>query len=125
MTKVYAGIRPHSPVVTPLFGIVPFLGASVSIALSAIIVQPLISAAGRTLSSLAALTAHLHLLLKTFLRFQEFAVRLQKFIFQGAAVWPVAATGSSPFSRCTWRVIGVFWRIAGPISCPMRGKRYT
>ncbi|WP_299500700.1 hypothetical protein [uncultured Roseobacter sp.] len=57
MTKVYAGIRPHPPVVTPLFGIAPFLGAAVSIALSAVIVQPINSAAGRTLSSLAALMA--------------------------------------------------------------------
>jgi hypothetical protein len=53
MSALYAGIRPHPPVATPLFGMAPFLGASVSIAISALIVQPLTSAAGRTLSVLA------------------------------------------------------------------------
>ena len=57
LSALYAGIRPHPPVATPLFGIAPFLGASVSIALSAIIVQPLFSTAGQTLSVLAALMA--------------------------------------------------------------------
>lgn len=57
LSALYAGIRPHPPVATPLFGIAPFLGASVSIALSAIIVQPLFSTAGQILSVLAALMA--------------------------------------------------------------------
>ena len=57
LSALYAGIRPHPPVATPLFGIAPFLGASVSIALSAIIVQPLFSTAGQALSVLAALMA--------------------------------------------------------------------
>ncbi len=57
LSALYAGIRPHPPVVTPLFGIAPFLGASVSIALSALIVQPLASPAGRALSVLAGLMA--------------------------------------------------------------------
>ena len=30
LSALYAGIRPHPPVATPLFGIAPFLGASVS-----------------------------------------------------------------------------------------------
>ena len=57
LSALYAGIRPHPPVATPLFGIAPFLGASVSIALSALIVQPLTSATGRTLSVLAGVMA--------------------------------------------------------------------
>lgn len=57
LSALYAGIPPHPPVATRLFGIAPFLGASVSIALSAIIVQPLTSAAGRGLSVMAALMA--------------------------------------------------------------------
>jgi hypothetical protein len=57
LSSLYAGIRPHPPEVTPLFGIGPFLGASVSIALSAIILQPLTSGFGRGLSVLAALMA--------------------------------------------------------------------
>ena len=57
LSALYAGIRPHPPVATPLFGIAPFLGASVSVALSAMIVQPLSSATGRGLSVMAALMA--------------------------------------------------------------------
>lgn len=57
LSALYAGIKPHPPVATPLFGIAPFLGASVSIALSALIVQPLASATGRALSVLAGLMA--------------------------------------------------------------------
>ena len=57
LSALYAGIRPHPPVVTPLFGIAPFLGASMSVALSAMIVRPLESPAGRSLSVLAAVMA--------------------------------------------------------------------
>ncbi|MGP6087715.1 hypothetical protein [Antarctobacter jejuensis] len=57
LSALYSGIRPHPPVATPLFGIAPFLGASMSIALAAIIVQPLTTATGRVLGVLAALMA--------------------------------------------------------------------
>ncbi|MFD3189937.1 hypothetical protein ACFMPD_06645 [Sedimentitalea sp. HM32M-2] len=57
LSALYAGIRPHPPAATVLFGIAPFLGASVSVALSAIIVQPLATPVGRSLSVLAALMA--------------------------------------------------------------------
>lgn len=57
LSALYAGIRPHPPEATPLFGIAPFLGASVSVAVSAMIVQPLASTAGRGLSLAAALMA--------------------------------------------------------------------
>ncbi len=57
LTALYAGIGPHPPAAIPLFGIAPFIGASVSIALSAIILGPLANFAGRALSLLAALAA--------------------------------------------------------------------
>ncbi len=57
LSALYAGVRPHPPEATPLFGIAPFLGASVSIALSALIVQPLATSVGRTLSVFAGLMA--------------------------------------------------------------------
>jgi len=57
LCALYAGIRPHPPVATPLFGIAPFLGAAMSVAVAAIIVQPLGNRAGRILSVLAALMA--------------------------------------------------------------------
>ena len=57
LSAFYAGIRPHPPIATPLFGIALFLGASVSVALSAMIVQPLTTAIGRGLGVMAALMA--------------------------------------------------------------------
>lgn len=57
LSALYAGIPPHPPEATPLFGIAPFLGASVAVALSAIIVEPLRNPTGRTLSILSALMA--------------------------------------------------------------------
>lgn len=56
LSALYAGVRPHPPEATPLFGIAPFLGASVSVAAAALIVGPL-SGAGRILSIIAALAA--------------------------------------------------------------------
>jgi hypothetical protein len=57
LTALYADVRPHPPEAIPLFGFAPFIGASVSVALSAIIVGPLDTTAGRSLSIGAALTA--------------------------------------------------------------------
>ncbi|GFE49491.1 hypothetical protein So717_12440 [Roseobacter cerasinus] len=57
LSALYAGIEPHPPVATPLFGIAPFIGASISIALAAIIVTPLGTITGRVLSVVAALMA--------------------------------------------------------------------
>lgn len=57
LSALYAGIKPHPPEITPLFGIAPFLGASMSVAFTALLVQPLVSRAGRTLSVLAGVVA--------------------------------------------------------------------
>jgi len=57
LSALYAGVEPHPPEATPLFGIAPFIGASASLALAAIIVHPVTTGAGRALSVLAALAA--------------------------------------------------------------------
>ncbi len=57
LSSLYAGVAPHPPVATPLFGIGPFIGASVSVALAAIIVGPTQSTTGKLLSGLAAVLA--------------------------------------------------------------------
>ena len=53
LIALYAGVRPHPPEAIPLFGIAPYIGASVSVALSAIILGPLDHTAGRSLSVVA------------------------------------------------------------------------
>jgi hypothetical protein len=55
LTALYAGIPPHPPVTTPLFGIAPFIGASLACAIAAITVNTLETAAGRVLCILATL----------------------------------------------------------------------
>jgi hypothetical protein len=55
LASLYAGVAPHPPAATPLFGIGPFLGASLSAAVAALILGP--SRAGRVMAGLAALAA--------------------------------------------------------------------
>lgn len=55
LASLYAGVAPHPPVATPLFGIGPFLGASLSAAIAALILGP--TRVGRGLAGLAALAA--------------------------------------------------------------------
>ncbi|MEL7253919.1 MAG: hypothetical protein AAGL23_07070 [Pseudomonadota bacterium] len=40
LLALFAGIRPHPPEVTPLFGIAPLIGASIAAAMAAIILRP-------------------------------------------------------------------------------------
>lgn len=94
LSALYAGIKPHPPVTTPLFGIAPFLGASVSIALSALIVQPLHSATGRALSIFAALMA-----LVSFGPQKYFDAQI-------ALIWPAVVLGQFAALVIFARVIG-------------------
>lgn len=57
LSALYAGIAPHPPVSTPLFGMAPFLAASFAAAFSAILLGPLNGKAGRILSGLAVVLA--------------------------------------------------------------------
>ena len=50
LTALYAGVPPRPPVATPLFGIAPLLGASLSAAVAAIVLGSNTSRAGRLLS---------------------------------------------------------------------------
>jgi len=57
LSSLYAGIPPHPPVATPLFGIAPFIAAALSATVGAMIIGPLSGKAGRRLCALAALMA--------------------------------------------------------------------
>ena len=57
LSALYAGIPPHPPVSTPLFGIAPFVAAALSAAIAAMIVGPLRGTGGRALCVLAAIMA--------------------------------------------------------------------
>jgi hypothetical protein len=57
LAALFALTVPHPPAAIPLFGIGPFIGASLSAAVSAVIIGPLTSKTGRVLCVLAALLA--------------------------------------------------------------------
>lgn len=57
LTSLFAGIPPHPPVATPLFGIGPFLGVSLGCAATALVLGPITSSGGRVLTVFAALLA--------------------------------------------------------------------
>jgi hypothetical protein len=94
LSALYAGISPHPPAATPLFGIAPFLGASVSIALSAAILQPLSNRAGRVLSVLAGLAALV-----------SFGPQ-KYFDAQFSMIWPAVVTGQIAAMAIFVRVFG-------------------
>lgn len=54
---LYAGVPPHPPTATPLFGIAPFLGASMGAAAAAVLLGGGSSRSGQALCLLAALMA--------------------------------------------------------------------
>lgn len=55
LASLFAGVAPHPPAATPLFGIGPFLGAALSAAVAALILGQ--TRGGRFLAGLAALAA--------------------------------------------------------------------
>ncbi len=57
LSALYASIAPHPPVATPLFGMAPFIAASVSAALAAILLGPVTSTTGRILGGIAVVLA--------------------------------------------------------------------
>jgi hypothetical protein len=57
LASLYAGVAPHPPAATPLFGIGPFLGLSLSVAAVALILGAGSGRAARWLGLIAALLA--------------------------------------------------------------------
>ncbi len=55
--SLYAGVAPHPPATTPLFGIAPFLGAALAAAAAALYLGPTDTTAGRILAGLAGAAA--------------------------------------------------------------------
>lgn len=57
LAALFAKVPPHPPVTTPLFGIAPFVGMSIAVACSAMLMGAGTSGAGKILGILAALCA--------------------------------------------------------------------
>lgn len=57
LASLFAGVAPHPPATTPVFGIGPFLGVALAVTASAIIIGPAEGRMGPILSGFAALAA--------------------------------------------------------------------
>ncbi len=57
LMSLFAGVEPHPPAQVAPFGMAPFLAASISAALAALVMRPLTETAGRILTSIAILLA--------------------------------------------------------------------
>lgn len=95
LTSLYAGVPPHPPEATPLFGIGPFIGASVAIAMSALIIGPGQDRAGRALSALACLAALV-----------SFGPQ-KYFDAQFPMIWPAVLTAQVAIAVIVVRVMGL------------------
>lgn len=99
LSALYAGIPPHPPVSTPLFGMAPFIAASVSAAFSAIILGPLNGYVGRILSGVAVVFA-----LVSFGPQKYFDV-------QFALIWPAVLSGQIAAVTVLTRILGLAKRM--------------
>ncbi len=81
LAALFAGVPPHPPVTTPLFGIGPFLGMSLSTTLAAVVLKSTETKAGSVLCVLAA-----------FMALVSFGPQ-KYFDPQLALIWPAVITG--------------------------------
>ena len=93
LSALYAGIPPHPPVATPLFGIAPFLGASLSAATAALLLGPCSGRTGRGLSLAAAMMALV-----------SFGPQ-KYFDAQFGLIWPAVIAGQLACAGLLWSVV--------------------
>ncbi|NNE89232.1 MAG: hypothetical protein HKN27_14245 [Silicimonas sp.] len=94
LSALYADIAPHPPASTPLFGMAPFIAASVSAAFSAIVLGPLSGTSGRILSGIAVLLALV-------------SFGPQKYLdAQFALIWPAVLSGQIAALTVVAQIVG-------------------
>lgn len=90
LASLYAGVKPHPPAATPLFGIGPFIGASLSAATAALLLGPCSTRAGRGFGFMAAALALV-------------SFGPQKYFDpQFATIWPAVASGQIACAVLVW-----------------------
>lgn len=90
---LYAGISPHPPAATPLFGIAPLLGASMAAAVAAMVLGAPASAGGRTLGCLAVIMSLI-----------SFGPQ-KYFDAQFGLIWPAVIAGQFACGALLWEII--------------------
>ncbi len=95
LSSLYAGVPPHPPASTPVFGIGPFIGMSLSAAVAALALKTTQTRAGKVLCVLAALMALV-------------SFGPQKY-FDGqiALIWPAVITGQIAAVALLLQVVSV------------------
>jgi len=93
LSALYAGVPPHPPAATPLFGIAPFLGASMSAAVAAIVLGGSSSRCGQALSLLAAVMALI-----------SFGPQ-KYFDGQFGLIWPAVIAGQIACLALFWEIV--------------------
>ena len=89
---LYAGVAPHPPAATPLFGIAPFLGASLGAAVAALVLGVGTSPAGTGFSLIA-----------TAMALVSFGPQ-KYFDAQFALIWPAVIAGQLASLAIVWNV---------------------
>ncbi|WP_299870626.1 hypothetical protein [uncultured Hoeflea sp.] len=90
LASLYAGVPPHPPAATPLFGIGPLIGASLSAATAALVLGPRSTPAGRWFGLIAAALALV-------------SFGPQKFFDpQFAIIWPAVIGGQIACAVLVW-----------------------
>lgn len=92
LSALYAGVPPHPPAATPLFGIAPFLGASLGAAVAALVLGVNTSRAGNTLSLIA-----------TAMALVSFGPQ-KYFDAQFGLIWPAVIAGQLASLALVWNV---------------------
>ena len=89
---LYAGVPPHPPAATPLFGIAPFLGASLGAAVAALVLGANTSRAGTALS-----------LITTAMALVSFGPQ-KYFDAQFGLIWPAVIAGQLAGLAIVWNI---------------------
>lgn len=90
LASLYAGVPPHPPAATPLFGIGPLIGASLSAATAALLLGPRTTPAGRWFGLLSAALALV-------------SFGPQKYFDpQFAIIWPAVISGQIACAVLVW-----------------------
>jgi hypothetical protein len=101
LASLFAGVAPHPPAATPLFGIGPFLGAALAAPVAALILGPSQSPAGRVLAGVAALAALV-------------SFGPQKFLdAQFALIWPAVLAGQIAAGTILFALVSRLPRLTG------------
>lgn len=106
LSALYAGIPPHPPVATPLFGLAPFIGAALAAAVAGLVLGTTETGYGRVLSLIAVVLAAV-----------SFGPQ-KYFDAQFALIWPAVVVGQVAIVTVLVQVLPRLFRRSNVASQP-------